>query len=191
MYSCTLIDRFTHKKRFSHNIVFFLKKKKTRKSGETSELLVLWAEVVLLLPHVPVQTLRQALEPVVDRVLETDGRDGEAGSGDGDTGRRGWGWGAVEEKEKRFSDRSLQTQWHKGRAVDMARCNFLLRVSVCARASLTHSYGQIEDNLWMSHIKKKQNKTMQSCYTSLRCPQNPLRRLRNGRCKCRGGGPRS
>lgn len=33
------------------------------------------------------QTLCQALEPVVDRVPETDGGDGEAGSGDGDTGR--------------------------------------------------------------------------------------------------------
>lgn len=28
MYSCTLIDRFIHKKRFSHNIVFFFFKKK-------------------------------------------------------------------------------------------------------------------------------------------------------------------
>lgn len=35
------------------------------------------------------QTLGQALEPVVDRVPETDGGNGEAGSGDGNTGK-GW-----------------------------------------------------------------------------------------------------
>lgn len=66
-------------------------------SGWASELLVLRAEVVLLLPHVPVQTLGKALKPVVDRVPETDGRNREAGSGDGDTveeecKRRERGW---------------------------------------------------------------------------------------------------
>lgn len=51
-----------------------------------SELLVLRANVVLLLPHIPVQTLGQALEPVIDRVTETDGGNREAGSGDGNAG---------------------------------------------------------------------------------------------------------
>lgn len=64
--------------------------------GRASELLILRAEVVLLLPHVPVQTLGQALKPVVDRVPETDGGNGEAGSGDGNT---------VEEECKRRENR--------------------------------------------------------------------------------------
>lgn len=115
------------------------KKEKTwSPGGETSELVVLWAEVVLLLPHVPVQTLRQALEPVVDRVLETDGGDGEAGSGDG-YAERG------EEKEKCLSDGSFANTMAQGRAVDMQRCNFPAARFVCERGSLTHSYGQRGD----------------------------------------------
>lgn len=49
-----------------------------------SKLLFLRAQVALLLAHVPVQTLSQAFEPVVDGVAETDGWDGEARCGDGD-----------------------------------------------------------------------------------------------------------
>lgn len=71
------------------------------------------------------QTLRQALEPVVDRVLETDGGDGEAGSGDGDTERGG---GEVEEKEKCLSDGGLQERWHKDELSTRRRCNFPLCV---------------------------------------------------------------
>lgn len=69
-----------------------------------SELFVLWAEVVLLLPHIPVQTLGQALKPVVDRVAKTDGGNGEAGSGDGNTGM------GIEDGGG-GSDKVL---WHKG-----------------------------------------------------------------------------
>lgn len=123
------------------------------------------------------QTLRQALEPVVDRVLETDGGDGEAGSGDGDTGRRGWGWGGGGgRKGEVFQCQEFANTMAQGRAVDMARCNFLLCVFVCARASLTHSYGQIEDNLWMSYIKKtKQNDAELLHVTPL--PTKPLKKV--------------
>lgn len=47
-----------------------------------SEVVLLGAEVVLAFPHVPVQALGQALEPVVDGVPEADGGHGEAGRGD-------------------------------------------------------------------------------------------------------------
>lgn len=53
--------------------------------GGHSELLLLHAEVVLLLAHVPVQALRQALEPVAHRVPEADGGQGVAGGSDADT----------------------------------------------------------------------------------------------------------
>lgn len=97
------------------------------------------------------QTLRQALEPVVDRVLETDGWDGEAGGGDGDAvgGRRGEG--GVRGKEKCLSDGNLQARWHNGELSTRGAAT-----SFCAARRLTVTgNGEIGDNLWMSYIKKK------------------------------------
>lgn len=79
-------------------------------------------------------------QEVVMVILEEEGGVGGGGGGKGEV----------------FQCQEFANTMAQGRAVDTARCNFLLCVSfVCARASLTHSYGQIEDNLWMSHIKKK------------------------------------
>lgn len=55
---------------------------------KSSKLLFLWAQVALLLAHVPVQTLSQTFEPVVHWVPETDGWDGVARGGDGDARER-------------------------------------------------------------------------------------------------------
>lgn len=143
----------------------------------TSELVIFRAEVVLLLPYVPVQTLRQALKPVVDGVLETDGWDGEAGGGDGDA------VGGVGEKEKRLSDGEFCKH-------DGTRTSCRHEVPQLPAVPLADSQS-LEDNLLDELHKEETNDTTQSCYASLGCPQKPLRWLRNSRCDCGGSGPRS
>lgn len=71
----------------------------------------------------------------------------------------------------------------QGRAVDTSRCNFL----PCQRSSLTQSYGQLGDNLWISYIKKK-TKQCRAATRQSAAHKNPLRRLHNGRCECGGVG---
>lgn len=83
-----------------------------------SQLLILRAEVDLPLPHVPVQTLGQALEPVVDWVSETDGGDGEAGSGDGDAGK---------DQVTKVDVQEIANNKKKRGGVDTGCNNFLLR----------------------------------------------------------------
>lgn len=158
MYSCTLIDRFIHKKRFSHNIVFFFLKKK-----EDSEV---WGD--LRTPR-PLSWGSSASSSRSSANTAPGSRTSRwPGPGNWWTGRgsRKWWWwywkkrvglgGGGGRKGEVFQCQEFANTMAQGRAVDTARCNFLLRVFfVCARASLTHSYGQIEDNLWMSHIKKK------------------------------------